>query len=141
MKHTSLLTLCLAVATFGVRAEDKPLLAVPGKVIYESKLDAAPGATWKAAKGKWELMEGVMRGSELEADKHGAVTRLPSSSTTPALGASSPAIRRSSVDLPQPDGPTTATNSPSRSVMSTASRACVTTAPRRNDFATPATDT
>ena len=77
MKHTSLLTLCLALATFGVRAEDKPLLAVPGKVIYESKLDTAPGAPWKAAKGKWELMEGVMRGSELEADMHGAVNRLP----------------------------------------------------------------
>ncbi len=77
MKHTSLLTLCLALAAFGVRAEDQPLLAVPGKVIYESKLDAAPGAPWKAAKGKWELLEGVMRGSELEADKHGAVSRLP----------------------------------------------------------------
>jgi hypothetical protein len=77
MKHTSLLTLFLALAAFGVRAEDKPLLAVPGKVIYESKLDAAPSEPWKAAKGKWELVEGVMRGAELEADKHGAVTRLP----------------------------------------------------------------
>ncbi len=77
MNHTSLFTLCLAFAAFGIRAEDKPFLAVPGKVIYETKLDTAPGAPWKAAKGKWELMEGVMRGSELEADKHGAVTRLP----------------------------------------------------------------
>lgn len=77
MKHPSLLTLILALAASGLRAEDKPLLAVPGKVIYESKLDTAPGAPWKAAKGKWELVEGVTRGSELEADKHGAVTRLP----------------------------------------------------------------
>ena len=77
MKHTSLITLTLTLAAFGVRAEDKPLLAVPGKVIYENKLDTAPGAPWKAAKGKWELVEGVVRGSELEADKHGAVTRLP----------------------------------------------------------------
>ncbi|MEQ1750324.1 MAG: hypothetical protein ABL974_12930, partial [Prosthecobacter sp.] len=36
-----------------------------------------PGAPWKAAKGKWEVMEGVWRGSELVEDKHGAVTRLP----------------------------------------------------------------
>lgn len=77
MKHLSLLTLMLASAAFGVRADDKPLLAVPGAVIYESKLDSAPGAPWKTAKGKWELVDGVLRGSELEADKHGAVTRLP----------------------------------------------------------------
>jgi hypothetical protein len=58
-------------------AEDKPLLAIPGKVIYESKLDTAPDAPWKAAKGKWELVDGVLRGSEKPEDKHGAVTRLP----------------------------------------------------------------
>lgn len=77
MKHTSLITLCAVLAAFGARAEDKPLLAIPGKVIYESKLDTTPGAPWKAAKGKWEVVDGVTRGSELEADKHGAVTRLP----------------------------------------------------------------
>lgn len=78
MKPASFLTLALALATtLGVHAEDKPLLAIPGKVIYESRLDTAPGAPWKAAKGKWELVGGVLRGSELEADKHGAVTRLP----------------------------------------------------------------
>ena len=75
MKTTALLLLSLAAIT--ARADDKPLLAVPGAVIYESKLDTAPAAPWKAAKGKWELVEGVTRGSELEADKHGAVTRLP----------------------------------------------------------------
>jgi hypothetical protein len=31
----------------------------------------------------------------------------------PEVTSSSPAIRRSSVDLPQPDGPTKTTNSPS----------------------------
>lgn len=77
MKRTSLLTLGLTLAAFGIHAENKPLLAVPGKVIYESKLDSTPGAPWKAAKGQWQLVEGVLRGSELEADKHGAVTRLP----------------------------------------------------------------
>ena len=33
--------------------------------------------------------------------------------TSPAVISSSPAIMRSSVDLPQPDGPTKTTNSPS----------------------------
>ncbi len=77
MKHTSLLTLTLALAAFTARAEDKPLLAIPGKVIYENNLSSGAGAPWKAAKGKWEPVDGVLRGSELEADKHGAVTRLP----------------------------------------------------------------
>src|SRR5690606_42083897 len=36
----------------------------------------------------------------------------PSARTRPALGRSSPAARCSSVDLPQPDGPTSATSSP-----------------------------
>jgi hypothetical protein len=77
MKHTSLITLTLALAAFGVRGEDKPLLAIPGKAIYENKLSDGAGAPWKAAKGKWEAADGVLRGSELEADKHGAVVRLP----------------------------------------------------------------
>ena len=38
---------------------------------------------------------------------------------SPAVMFSSPAIIRSKVDLPQPDGPTSTTNSPSRIEMST----------------------
>jgi hypothetical protein len=79
MKPTLLFFALLAAAS--LQADDKLLLAVPGKVIFESKLDAAPGAPWKAAKGKWELVDGGMRGAEIEADKHGAVTRLPNKLT------------------------------------------------------------
>ncbi|RBP38502.1 uncharacterized protein DUF1080 [Roseimicrobium gellanilyticum] len=57
-------------------AADAPLLAVPGKIILESKLDTAPGAPWRAVKGGWELKEGAWRGSEKAEDKHGAVTRM-----------------------------------------------------------------
>lgn len=74
MKVTALLFLALASL---VSAAEKPLLALSGEVLYESKLDTAPAAPWKAAKGQWELKDGVLRGSELAADKHGAVTRLP----------------------------------------------------------------
>lgn len=77
MKHTRLLTLCIALSALSASAADKPLLAIPGKAIYENNLASGAGAPWKAAKGKWEAVEGVLRGSELEADKHGAVTRLP----------------------------------------------------------------
>lgn len=77
MKHTSMLTLILALAAFSARAEDKPLLAIPGKVIYENNLASGAGAPWKAAKGEWKAVDGVLHGLELEADKHGAVLRLP----------------------------------------------------------------
>ncbi len=73
---TSLLLL-LAVAGLIHAADEAPLLAIPGKVIYESKLDSTPGAPWRFAKGRWELVDGVLRGAELAADKHGAVARLP----------------------------------------------------------------
>lgn len=69
----------LALSAFGLAAQtsfaDDALLAIPGKLILDSKLDTAPAAPWKTAKGKWEVVEGVLRGSELEADKHGAVMR------------------------------------------------------------------
>jgi Domain of Unknown Function (DUF1080) len=76
MKSTLFLSSLLAL-NLTASAADSALLAIPGAVIYESKLDAAPAAPWKAAKGKWELVEGVLRGAELVEDKHGAVSRLP----------------------------------------------------------------
>ena len=42
------------------------------------------------------------------------LTSLPSMRISPSLTVSSPAIMASRVDLPQPDGPTSATNSPVR---------------------------
>ncbi len=75
MKSFFPLTALLA-AGLTAAAADKPLLAIPGKVIYENKLDSAPGAPWKSAKGSWDSAGGVMRGSEKPEDKHGAVTRL-----------------------------------------------------------------
>ncbi|MHC2523904.1 hypothetical protein ACVIEM_000989 [Rhizobium leguminosarum] len=42
-----------------------------------------------------------------------SVASLPSMTILPPETSSSPAISRSSVDLPQPDGPTKTTNSPS----------------------------
>jgi hypothetical protein len=51
----------------------------------------------------------------------GAVTGLSPTLTAPALGASNPAAMRRHVVLPQPEGPTMATNSRSRIVRSTPS--------------------
>ena len=53
--------------------------------------------------GAWKTMptEGI-----------GPLTTRPSTLIRPAVAGRSPAMMRSSVDLPQPDGPTTATSSP-----------------------------
>ena len=73
------LTTLLAVSALGLAAQsasaDEPLLAIPGKVILDAKLSEGLAAPFKAAKGKWEASDGALRGSELEADKHGGVMR------------------------------------------------------------------
>src|SRR6266404_4689885 len=60
----------------------------------------------------------------------GALTGMPSSSTRPAVGASSPATIRSSVDLPQPDGPRIEMKSLSVTVSVVGSSATVGAWPR-----------
>ncbi len=74
MKH-ALLLLAFSL-TSAIQAADKLLLAIPGKVIYENSLADGAAKPWRAVKGEWKTVEGVLRGSELEADKHGAVTRM-----------------------------------------------------------------
>ncbi len=73
----SLFPYFLLSLTFAQAAEPRPLLALPGQILHESKLDTAPTAPWRAAKGKWELANGSWQGAELTEDKHGAVIRLP----------------------------------------------------------------
>src|SRR6476619_2936740 len=54
-----------------------------------------------------------------------AVTSLPSSSILPDVGSSQPALRRRTVVLPEPDGPSMEKNSPWRMSRSTPSTATV----------------
>ena len=58
-------------------------------------------------------------------------TRRPPISMVPASGDSSPAIRRSTVVLPQPDGPSTVSISPGRTSRSTSSTATTSPNARR----------
>src|SRR5438309_631031 len=53
----------------------------------------------------------------------GALEASPNTEMAPVLGNARRAIKRIIVDLPQPDGPTTATNSPSSMLRSTCSSA------------------
>ena len=75
IKRFLLLVAAVASGSVPFASADEPLLAIPGKLILDAKLDSAPAAPWKAAKGQWEAADGALRGSELEADKHGAVLR------------------------------------------------------------------
>lgn len=68
----------LLLASPVVASAQEPMLAVAGKVLFESKLDGPLPEPWKSAKGAWEPVEGVLRGSEKPEDKHGAVTRWTS---------------------------------------------------------------
>ena len=69
----------------------------------------------------------------------GSVMAVPSCATAPAVGASSPATRRSSVDLPQPLGPSRATNSPGRTCRLTSSSTCSAPCPWPNQWLTACT--
>lgn len=60
--------------TLSLLAVETPLLGVPAEVLYQDDLSGMPEG-WKEGKGKWEAVDGVLRGAELAADHHGAVVR------------------------------------------------------------------
>lgn len=72
------LAIFLGLACFASysRAADEFLLSLPGKVIFESKLDSAIGAPWKVLKGNWQSTNEVFRGGEKTEDLHAGVLRL-----------------------------------------------------------------
>ncbi len=76
MKNLLILPILLATLAAASAAEPKTLLAERGKSLFSDDLNKAPdGQAWKAAKGKWEIVDGALRGAEVPADMHGAVTR------------------------------------------------------------------
>src|SRR5256714_14373681 len=71
----------------------------------------------------------------------GARTGRPSIRTSPRSGGSNPASTLTRVSLPQPEGPTIATNSPAPTVKDMSSRADTSPSPVPNVFHTPWTET
>jgi hypothetical protein len=74
------LALILAASASAVFAADPEMpqtkLAQIDKLVPVNPIEgSALSAKWKAAKGKWEATDGILRGAEIEADKHGAVFR------------------------------------------------------------------
>ncbi len=56
-------------------SEPRTLLTERGKLIFSETFTQPLGKDWQTNKGKWEVVDGAIRGSELKADMHGAVTR------------------------------------------------------------------
>jgi hypothetical protein len=78
-RHMALIVLGGALA-FTARAAEpaadlKPVMTERGKLLLSDDLDKAFGKEWKTAKGKWEAVDGAIRGAELKDDMHGAVAR------------------------------------------------------------------
>src|SRR5436190_9093954 len=90
------------------------------------------GSRWKA----WKTKPIASRRSSVRAVSSRRVISLLPTTISPASGVSRPAIRLSSVDLPTPDSPMIATNSPrATSRSSSRSTVCARTPPY--DFVTP----
>ena len=53
------------------------LMLTPGKLLVREDLNQPFAKDWFANKGKWEVVDGVMRASELSSDEHAAVRRKP----------------------------------------------------------------
>jgi 3-keto-disaccharide hydrolase len=68
--------LSLLCATFAMAAEPAAtMMTERGKLLFSDDLDKPLGKAWRLAKGKWEATGGALTGTELKADKHGAVIR------------------------------------------------------------------
>lgn len=78
MKYQLTLFLLIAgLTTSGALAGEnlrKTLMTERGKLVYSDDLNKT---AWRAGKGRWEIVDGAMKGSELKSDKHGAVARHP----------------------------------------------------------------
>lgn len=73
-----LVPLVLALGSLGTLAADAnppTIMTERGEVVYSNDLNAPLEKTWKIAKGDWKITDGVLSGTELESDHHGAVAR------------------------------------------------------------------
>ena len=58
-----------------IATETETLMCERGKLLLSDDFDKPLGTAWRAAKGKWEIVDGATQGAELKADMHGAVVR------------------------------------------------------------------
>lgn len=79
MRTVFCLTVALLAGTLSADAQPKVAPATwmvePGKVLLSDDLNTPFGKDWNKGKGKWQVVDGAMRGAELADDEHGAVKR------------------------------------------------------------------
>jgi hypothetical protein len=66
--------LFFAMMSAGYAGELKPLMCEQGKLLMSEDFTVGPlSQDWKVAKGKWDVVDGTLKGAELDADHHPAV--------------------------------------------------------------------
>ena len=78
MKYLSMfLFVAIPVMVMAEKPVAEVALVEAGAVVMEDDFSSGNlGDRWAAAKGKWEVVDGVLRGSELKEDAHAAVLNL-----------------------------------------------------------------
>lgn len=77
IKHLALALLLAAPCYAGKNAALKPILAQPGKTVFEQNFDSgALDKPWAVAKGDWQISGGAIVGKEKPEDKHAGVLSL-----------------------------------------------------------------
>jgi hypothetical protein len=82
MRCLAIALMCAVLSAANSRGDEpmpapKTLMTVPGKLLYSEDFTRPISKDWRLGKGKWEIVYGVLRGSELASDMHGAVIRYP----------------------------------------------------------------
>ncbi len=77
-----IIAVCLALfMAVSVRAEETPattattVMTVRGKLLHGEDFNKEFAKEWKVAKGKWEIADGALQGSEVKEDMHAAAFR------------------------------------------------------------------
>ncbi|QDT11640.1 family 16 glycoside hydrolase [Planctomycetes bacterium K23_9] len=74
LRAISLLSMLIAGTALAEKnVELKPLLGDAGSPVASETFDSPLSKTFKAAKGEWNVVDGVLLGKELASDKHAAV--------------------------------------------------------------------
>jgi hypothetical protein len=74
----ALITACILIIPIHAgtpKNAPQTLMLTPGKLLVDEPLSKPFGKEWFAKPGKWEVVDGVMRGAERTEDMHGAVRR------------------------------------------------------------------
>lgn len=72
---TALLSMATSAEPSKSESEVESLMCERGKLLLSDDFDKPLGKAWKMAKGKWDVANGAIQGSELKSDMHGAVIR------------------------------------------------------------------